>query len=386
MKTTSTEQLAIRRRRGVMSCVKIRLIHRWAMFVGRGAIQIMALVTLFSCHHSTEPQNHDTGPDTTSHNLAVEITTLGDNSCVGRDVAIVGPGDAWLGGFMYVRTGASSDTATNAAHWDGQNWTIAGVPLPICAGNTGVAYSDLFAIATSGSDLWFTPGWGFVHKSPLGTEHICYPESIQAGPILRLMARSVDDIWAVGYSGSVIHYDGLSWHGRNIPTDIMVIDVAESPDRKRVWACGYKPDQSQSGLFMLDSAGWHTIAHNPPYGGSEELFTSVWTCDNDSVWVLGNVGVFKFSQKPPFNFVRQPVQLSSFAWMIRGLSNHDVFVCGWHGSLLHFNGNSWKAYSLPVDMSDNLLSIAVSPTDVFAVGSRNADGVLSKVVVYHGRR
>ena len=67
-----------------------------------------------------------------------------------------------------------------------------------------------------------------------------------------------------------------------------------------------------------------------------------------------------------------------------GRADNDIFVVGEAGSILHWNGASWRHYPF-FDLSSNerLWSVSMAPNgEVFIVGqSTNA-----KAIIYHGRR
>ncbi len=348
---------------------------------------VTSLVLLTSCAKLAPPQPQETIVDTTSHYVAWSISTLGDVTSSCSDVVITGDGASWISGVI-VRLESNGNTVQyNAAYWVDTGWVVTGILFKPCVGIGSGGFDQIPAmISPTTNEIWFSDGIQFLRLSAASRDQICYPDSLQNGALLSLACGGSGDIWGVGYFGAAIHYDGQTWTAGNINTSIHLIDASESPDRQRLWACGYKDDKSESALFMHDVSGWHLIAHNPPYQGSEELFTGVWAADNDSVWVVGNVGVFRFSQKVPYGFRNYGIALSSFPRAIRGTSNSDVFVVGEQGLVLHYNGATWYKYPFASNPGDFLRRIAVTPHRVIAVGQRYTNGIENKAVIYDGRR
>lgn len=70
-----------------------------------------------------------------------------------------------------------------------------------------------------------------------------------------IWGSSSTDIWACGYEGALLHYDGISWtkHHSGIDTELVSIWGSSSTD---IWACGYK-----GVLLHYDGTSW--TKHDP---------------------------------------------------------------------------------------------------------------------------
>jgi hypothetical protein len=172
--------------------------------------------------------------------------------------------------------------------------------------------------------------------------------------------RSGSDVFAVGDSGTILHYDGTAWSAMISPT---------TNNLNGIWGDIYFP------RFAVGDSG--TIIYYNRFRWSNEG-EGVTTNQLNSVWVnstqygydyaVGNNGTLLrdisgwTSPMPPGTFT---VNLNA----IWGLSVSDVFVVGDAGTIAHFGG------SLPVGFMDsgtieNLNDVwCSSRTDVFAVGA-----------------
>jgi hypothetical protein len=123
------------------------------------------------------------------------------------------------------------------------------------------------------------------------------------------------DVFVVGDSGAVLHYDGSTWTTQSSGTTRALDGI---------WGV------SKNDLFAVGSSG--TIVHY------------------DGTWTTQNSGTTRHLRS------------------VSGTSATDVFAVGEAGTVLHYNGSSWTPQASGI--TQDLHAVwALSPNDVFAVGS-----------------
>ena len=101
-----------------------------------------------------------------------------------------------------------------------------------------------------------------------------------ASSLTAAWASSARDIWAVGQSGTVVHYTGQEWAVLSKPTteNLTAMDGSSARD---IWAVG---DNGES--IHYDGEQWGSITT-----GETDRLTSVASCGARDVWAVGVKGV-----------------------------------------------------------------------------------------------
>jgi hypothetical protein len=129
-----------------------------------------------------------------------------------------------------------------------------------------------------------------------------------------------DDVYAVGYNGTILHYDGSTWNAETSGTTDYLSGVWVDATGSRVYAV------SQQG--------------------------NIYRSSGNGSWSL----------EPAY-----PDQASSFLHAVWGSSASDVYAVGNPGVILHSTGRGWSKQTSPV--SGNLNGVwGTGPTDVYVVG------------------
>ncbi|MCP4674238.1 MAG: hypothetical protein GY854_01705 [Deltaproteobacteria bacterium] len=163
----------------------------------------------------------------------------------------------------------------------------------------------LFLVACIGLVLigptacWFTDtGGGFVEWSE--------EESGVTADLHGIWGVSVEDIWAVGDSGTIIHFDGVTWSSADSATSADLTDVWGTADNN-VWAVGGY-DENKGVILHYNGERWSEIINQV----GQKLF-AIWGSKATDIWTLGGA-----DQKT---------------------------------LLLHFNGSSWQMVNVPGSMT-----------------------------------
>lgn len=142
------------------------------------------------------------------------------------------------------------------------------------------------------------------------------------------------NVTAVGFGGTVVHYDGSSWTVQTTPTteDLWGVWGASPSD---LWAVGGRGrEEGQATLLHYDGSTWEEVALPPLQRANVFAFFKVW-----------------------------------------GTSADNVYVVGQRGAVLHYDGSQWTEEL--VGASADLISVwGTGPDNIVAVGGRN-NGIVS---------
>ena len=223
---------------------------------------------------------------------------------------------------------------------------------------------------------------------------------------------SATDVFAVGYDGMILRYNGSTWSQMSSGYLFDVTDVWGSSS-SNVYAVGYDWQTSTGPVLHYDGSTWSRIT-SAPY----ELY-GVWGSSSSDVFAVGDHGVIRHFNGSAWSAMTSPttyrlrdvwgssssdvfavasqwdiatqqnlgaiLHYNGTAWSVQrtgipglsgvwGSSSSDVFVVGQNGTIFHYDGNSWT-YMIS-SISASLSGVwGSSPTDVFAVGSSTYYGV-----------
>ena len=127
-----------------------------------------------------------------------------------------------------------------------------------------------------------------------------------------IWGSSPNDVFAVGYNGTIVHYNGSNWSSME--------------------------------------------------SGSTESITAVWGISSDSVYALTFDTILHYQEGAWSTFYAS----TDFVRDIWGTSDNDLFVVGDDGAILHFNGTSWS--NMVSHTTKDIWGVwGISSSDVFAI-------------------
>jgi hypothetical protein len=287
------------------------------------------------------------------------------------DVLALAEDDVWAVGSSYVNQ-EGGENFPLTMHWDGSSWTV--VPVPDSYGHQDVMAVD----GTSPQDVW---GIGLGHEALHwdGKEWSTVPLADPGTTYWHVEAVSAvapDDAWAVGNTASghaggnlVEHWDGSSWSVVEAPSpppetltadaypSLSAVDGLSSTD---AWATGQTENvapvgQSNTVALHWDGQAWTRTA-TPDVAAQNGDFghlLGVHAVGPDDVWAVGIAA-------------DQP----------------GTFGGGDRALIEHWDGNTWTvSEALPAD--SRLVGVtAVSPEDVWAVGSGGHAGTFGPLLLH----
>jgi len=175
-----------------------------------------------------------------------------------------------------------------------------------------------------------------------------------------------DDIFVVGDSGTILHYDGTDWSSMASGTTADLKDIwgSASDDVFAVGAAGT--------ILHYDGSGWSAMASSV----SVQL-NAVWGASGSDVFAGGADNTmlhYDGSQWAPMSFTGSIYTRVDDIW---GTDGSNVYVAGslsYKERLRHYNGSSWSPISSPgtIPTNSNLYCIwGTSASDIHALGYYN---------------
>lgn len=320
----------------------------------------------------------------TSHDIVWEIDTLGNYDSYLKDVWIVDENNIWVVGNIETDSGEY-----NAAHWNGSEWELLGI-----YSNTADVYSICYFFI---NDIWVTS-----HCLPLhwdGNKWTLYNiqnMGLDACAGYAIWASSPDDIYFIGYRGSIVHYNGSDFTKMDIPTEdgtteADLLDIWGS-DENHIWACGYD-DQTPANLLLTYQSGeWTQVYDASRYRFEYQRDSlcaqvlSIWS-SSSFVYVLTGFGVHRCRFQTNGEAERLWLNQTGLAQRkIRGNGDNDLFMIGQCADIWHFNGIEWHYYNEIVNDLDRLKSVCVRDDIIVAVGERRYNGIQRLGLVMIGYR
>lgn len=212
------------------------------------------------------------------------------------------------------------------------------------------------------------------------------PQSVTNRVLWSVWGATTNNVFAVGESGTIIHYDGVSWTSMPSPTTVHLHGIwGSSP--KNVYAVGqigtvlhYNGEQWQQvyrlpvdvtavaitgfgphdifvvgdeGLILrYDGAQWERLS-----SGTKNALYGVWGMDPEHVLAVGDFGtVLRWNGKDwkAFN-----AGTENFLYSVWGDALDNIFIAGLSGTLAHFDGTSWSLQ--PTRLRADLLGVTGLP-------------------------
>jgi hypothetical protein len=326
--------------------------------------------------------------DTTSHDFVWQMITIGGELGAGpshlRDVAIGDATHAYAGGAIYLldSAGRGDTDAYNVITWDGSTW----MPLrawfsTICGRSDTSSYPVKSVYLPRDGAPWLLAGNQVLHWSQPNKSN---PECVSS-PLSTLWGSGSSSIFGVGYSGSIIHFDGQTWTALPSPTLLYLYDVAGTSDDQHIWVCGWADNYSSSILTVLEGSRWRTVwnwsgSPRAPFGS---LVTSV-SVSGKCLFVASDGGVFQMSATGRTDARYALGSFPSFIYRIRAAAPNDIIVVGDRAAIWHFNGLTWKQMNAgPQGMP--LYSADIKGNVAIAVGT-DLRTIVSPAVIFVGRR
>ncbi|MDH3328700.1 MAG: hypothetical protein OEM01_05650 [Desulfobulbaceae bacterium] len=236
----------------------------------------------------------------------------------------------------------------------GRKWSVvfqlAGTSLNSIWGSSG---TDIFAVGDSGTVLHFDgKSW---NEENTGTSTDLYG----------VWGASAARVYAVGESGLVLHYDGENW-STTFPV----------PDTLHTAWCGSNSTCLAAGQNTSILAGTDPLSWSPDYSGDAiGSLHGIWGSSESDLYVVGDGGIILHNDGQGWSFINSGTDRNlQSVW---GSGADNVFAVGQGGTILRYNGMLWK----PMASGTTVTLLGVwgnAANEVYAVGE---DGTM---LLYQG--
>jgi hypothetical protein len=276
-------------------------------------------------------------------------------------------------------------------HYDGTKWRA------VDSGTTTV----LNGVWGSGPGDVFAVGWNVVlhYESPVSWA--------TAQTMKGVSGRSRADVYAVGNSGAILHYDGTKWQAETSNTAANLAGVWVSPTTADVHAVGAVGGTGY--IVHYDGTTWSEVVTDGPANfagvwgsgpldvfavggtgiiyhydgawtsmpnpmlsqGNSRWLTAVWGTGPDDVWAVGE-NSNGLASVTAMHYDGSLWSDATFYYALRGrgvwgTGPADVYVVGYDGAAYHFDGTQWRKFNLGISWAFHEVW-GTDPANVFAVG------------------
>ncbi len=241
---------------------------------------------------------------------------------------------------------------------------------------------------TSSSDVWLVGLGGGVYQfdgrawhshdvrpavGPEFKEEACWELSLHS-----VFPRSPNDVWVVGFvypdstgpgSGLILHYDGKSWKRHTVlrSDGLFGVWAAGAAD---VWVVG-----ASGRLYHYDGRGWL-----PENAATDQYLRSVLGSGASDIWAVGSMAVATHfdgarwkliaSSQPPWTISSLAGSRSAGFWALMMPVHPDQNPWGGQ-SLIHWDGEAWRAMSHTADKQQALADLYMTPAgQLWGVGAQ----------------
>ena len=294
--------------------------------------------------------------------------------------------------------GHSAGSEGTMWRFDGNKWTNVKlglfegglIPAPFdLAAIHGLSADNIFAVGTHSP---FLPGTSFIihFDGTKWTEQQAPPDSY----LLRAVwMNASNDVWACGYNGTLLHYDGVLWKKDSV--------VVATPPGSTLQLSSIV--QIPSGEMFMLGAAYETIPPQMFLRWTYYFFrreNNLWTLRdtfvrNDgeregrwggyrlavlpagTVYSVGSYGMFQWNET---QWIKRYSHINNTA-AVFGSDDNNLFVAGSFGLVAHYNGSDWFEYSELVSQNTHYAGGWADETQAFVFGWVAGE----KTVVLRGR-
>ena len=302
--------------------------------------------------------------DTTSHSFIAETFTFGEHSSSRLfDVSIIDENNIWAVGeiFMNDSLGQPDPHAYNAVHWNGSEWELKKIQSEFRGNNITVPLEGIIAFGST--DIWFV-GSLPIHGD--GNNWTMYDLRTTVDPSLSLSkawGSNSNNIYLVGRSGSIAHYNGSEWEKIESGTELEFHDIYGN-NGKIYCVAAQLFSGINSELYEIKNNN-ALLIDNTNLGLSS---VSIYVL-REKLYVFGYYRLVRTEGKIGWEQISEPVNFDGYA-KIRGNGYNDVVAVGSFGKIYHYNGISWKLRRIGENINNliDFSSVAIKNNIICAVG------------------
>jgi hypothetical protein len=263
-----------------------------------------------------------------------------------NDVAIIDENNIWAVGEIYVLDEAHINgyQMYNAVHWNGETWELKRIPY--FYQNQAFFNPIQTVFSFDANDIWFA-GNGVIHWDGNDFIPIAITQSVwRANQINKIWGTSPEDIYIVGNTGSIAHFNGAFWRkiesGTNLHFYDIWGDVASGKSKPEIIAvAGERFISGRMKFLSIEDTRAHELSTDSIAG----TINSIWFMSGRAYFAAGGGIYSKPTTMPMLPWQLRPTGSPPYyIHAIRGNDINDVVAVGDFGELLHFNGIGWRSF------------------------------------------
>lgn len=162
-----------------------------------------------------------------------------------------------------------------------------------------------------------------------------------------------DDVWFVGESGRITHFDGAGFVEHTSGTTATLFGVM-ALSRSDVWAVGgtvgATAQEPNDVVLHYDGSSWSQVTL--PGAPKNKALFKVWGTSSDELFIVGEAGVIWQKKGASWVFASDPPLASGTLTTVHGCSASDVYAVGTR-NVLHYDGGAWTKVDRPLTSDVN---------------------------------
>ncbi len=283
--------------------------------------------------------------DTTSNNFSWQKFYFGDSgSNIFYDCAFISNNNIWCAGIINVL-----DTIYNAVHWDGNEWELKRIYFPTVCGSTNqTPYPSSSIFAFEDGKIWMSSSGNKIAilQNNIQVNQLCLPSNVSMS-INKIWGTSSDDLYVVGDSGNIAHFQNGNWRKIESGTNLSINDIYGAQNsltgEQEILCVADDPYfQQPVQVIKVNDNNTSELLSNTGLGIS---IGSVWFNPGIRYYIVGN-GLYEKNYPVSnqwFDLNHNRNLTDNYMNFIRGNGLNDIIVVGAFGEVLHFNGIKWES-------------------------------------------
>jgi hypothetical protein len=255
------------------------------------------------------------------------------------------------------------DGSARLAGWYGTVVRLRGIGANAAA-TTEISDPSLLSVYGGPSGPLFAVGFGGTMLRRTATGSWGQEPIPSAGDLFGISGNGAADIVAVGDTGTILRYDGVTWR-RDAPPTTRLLRATWSGGGQHLLVGEFGT------ILRSNGSGW-----SPQASGTTRFLRAIWGSDPTNVFAVGDSGTVLRFDGGQWSAMAVPTARRLRA--IWGTSASDLFVVGDSGTALRYDGRVWEA--LAAGTTRDLRALwGRGPTEVYAAGDSGT------VLRYDGR-
>jgi hypothetical protein len=155
----------------------------------------------------------------------------------------------------------------------------------------------------------------------------------------------MNDVYACGARGTILHYDGRTWQSLQSGTSLDVWQITGLPTGE-IYAVASDYFNSYLGSVILRISG-NSVIQDEFFPVGQKF--GIWGTESREAYATGE-GTFHKSNGSLWEEIITPNPRVAM-WSVSGTAPNNVIVAGSYGAVIHWSGRSWKFYDELYDRS-----------------------------------